>query len=122
MSVLAARPAVAGRRVRPARALLYAALVLLAGFYLLPVFAIVVASLKSFADASQSTLWELSKAPTLDAYSRALTQLAQNFVNSGLLVVPVTLLSAFLGSMNGSVLARWNVQWANLMILFHLFI
>ncbi|TMD08170.1 MAG: carbohydrate ABC transporter permease [Chloroflexi bacterium] len=125
MSVLAARPAVAGRRVRPARALLYAALVLLAGFYLLPVFAIVVASLKSFADASQSTLWELSKAPTLDAYSRALTQLAPNFVNSVFLAVPATLLSAFLGSMNGYVLAKWKFRGANLLftlLLFGMFI
>jgi len=125
MSVLAARPAVAGRRDRPARALLYAALLLLAGFYLLPVFAIVVASLKTFAEASQSTLWELSKAPTLDAYSRALTQLAPNFVNSVFLAVPATLISAFLGSMNGYVLAKWRFRGANLLftlLLFGMFI
>jgi glucose/mannose transport system permease protein len=125
MSVLAARPAVAGRRVRPARVLLYAVLLLLAGFYLLPVFAIVIASLKSFAEASQSTLWEISKAPTLDAYGRAFSQLAPNFLNSVFLAVPATLLSAFLGSMNGYVLAKWKFRGANLLftlLLFGMFI
>jgi glucose/mannose transport system permease protein len=125
MSVLAARPSVAGRRVRPARVLLYAVLLLLAGFYLLPVFAIVIASLKSFAEASQSTLWEISKAPTLDAYGRAFSQLAPNFLNSVFLAVPATLLSAFLGSMNGYVLAKWKFRGANLLftlLLFGMFI
>jgi glucose/mannose transport system permease protein len=121
MSVLAARPAVAGRRMRPARVFMYAALLLLAGFYLLPVFAIVVASLKSFAEASQSTLWELSKAPTLDAYGRALSQLAPNFLNSVFLAVPATLLSAFLGSMNGYVLAKWKFPGANVLFTLLLF-
>jgi glucose/mannose transport system permease protein len=105
--------------------LLYAGLLLLAGFYLMPVFAIVVASLKTFAEASRSTLWELSKAPTLDAYSRALTQLAPNFVNSVFLAVPATLISAFLGSMNGYVLAKWRFRGANLLftlLLFGMFI
>ena len=125
MSAVAARAPAQGRSFRPARVLLYAALLALAAFYLLPVFAIVVASLKSFADASRSTLWELPKVPTLDAYGRALTQLAPNFLNSVYLAVPATLLSALLGSLNGYVLAKWRFRGANALftlLLFGMFI
>ncbi len=125
MSVLAARVPARGRPFRPSRALLYVALLILAAFYLMPVFAIAVASLKSFAEASRSTLWELPKMATLDAYARALTQLAPNFLNSVLLAVPATLLSAMLGSMNGYVLAKWKFRGANLLftlLLFGMFI
>ena len=125
MSVLASPAPARFRPFRPTRALLYVALVILAAFYLMPVFAIVLASLKSFAEASRSTLWELPKAPTLDAYARALTQLAPNFLNSVFLAVPATLVSAFLGSMNGYVLAKWKFRGANLLftlLLFGMFI
>ncbi len=125
MSVLASPAPARFRPFRPTRALLYVALVILAAFYLMPVFAIVLASLKSFAEASRSTLWELPKAPTLDAYARALTQLAPNFLNSVFLAVPATLLSAFLGSMDGYVLAKWKFRGANLLftlLLFGMFI
>jgi glucose/mannose transport system permease protein len=125
VSVLAARAPARGRPFRPSRALLYVALLILAAFYLMPVFAILVASLKSFAESSRSTLWEIPKAPTLDAYARALTQLAPNFLNSVLLAVPATLISAVLGSMNGYVLAKWKFRGANVLftlLLFGMFI
>ena len=125
MSVLADRAPARYRPFRPTRVLLYVALLILAAFYLMPVFAIVAASIKSFAEASQSTLWELPKSPTLNAYTRAFTQLAPNFLNSVFLAVPATLLSAFLGSMNGYVLAKWKFRGANLLftlLLFGMFI
>ena len=112
-------------RLRPSTVVVYALLIALAVFYLLPMFAIVATSLKSFAEVSRSTLWELPKAPTLDAFGSAFQTLAPSFFNSVLLVVPATILSALLGSLNGYVLSKWKFRGANVvfaMLLFGMFI
>jgi len=112
-------------RLRPSTVLVYALLIALAVFYLLPMFAIVATSLKSFAEVSRSTLWELPKAPTLDAFGSAFQTLAPSFFNSVLLVVPATILSALLGSLNGYVLSKWKFRGANVvfaLLLFGMFI
>jgi len=112
-------------RLRPSTVVVYALLIALAVFYLLPMFAIVATSLKSFAEVSRSTLWELPKAPTLDAFGSAFQTLAPSFFNSVLLVVPATILSALLGSLNGYVLSKWKFRGANVvfaLLLFGMFI
>jgi len=124
MSVLVAAPR-ARTRLRPSTLVVYALLMVLAVFYLLPMFAIVVTSLKSFAEVSRSTLWELPKSPTLEAFGSAFQTLAPSFFNSVLLVVPATILSALLGSLNGYVLSKWKFRGANLvfaLLLFGMFI
>ena len=113
------------RGARPGRALLYVLLVAVAVFYLLPVYVVVVTSLKSFVEVSNSTPWDLPQAPTLDAYGAAFGSLRKAFFNSVLLVVPGTLLSALLGSINGYVLSKWRFRGSNLvftLLLFGMFI
>jgi len=126
MSVLtAARGPQVRWRWRPSTVVLYALLVILAVFYLLPMFAIVVTALKSFAEVSRSSLWELPKAPTLAGFTAAYDKLAPYFQTSVLLVVPATLLSAMLGSLNGYVLSKWKFPGANTvfaLLLFGMFI
>jgi glucose/mannose transport system permease protein len=124
VSVLVAAPRPRAH-LRLSTIVVYVLLVLLAVFYLLPMFAIVVTSLKSFAEVSRSTLWELPKAPTLEAFGSAFETLAPAFFNSVLLVVPATLLSALLGSLNGYVLSKWKFRGANVifaLLLFGMFI
>ncbi len=124
MSVLVAAPR-PGTRRRPSTVVAYALLIALAVFYVLPMFAIVVTSLKSFGEVSRSTLWELPKAPTLEAFGSAFDELAPSFLNSVLLVVPATVLSALLGSLNGYVLSKWKFRGANVifaLLLFGMFI
>jgi glucose/mannose transport system permease protein len=113
------------RKVRPARALLYLLLVAVAVFYLLPVYVVVVTSLKSFIEVSNSTPWDLPQAPNLDSYVAAFDRLRRAFFNSVFLVVPGTILSAFLGSLNGYVLSKWRFRYSNLvftLLLFGMFI
>ncbi|HXM53303.1 MAG TPA: carbohydrate ABC transporter permease [Candidatus Binatus sp.] len=124
MSVLVASPRPV-TRLRPSTVVAYVLLIALAVFFLLPMFAIVVTSLKSFNEVSRSTLWELPKAPTLEAFGSAFEVLAPSFLNSVLLVVPATVLSAALGSLNGYVLSKWKFRGANLifaLLLFGMFI
>jgi glucose/mannose transport system permease protein len=111
--------------IRPLRLVFYAALVLIAAFYLLPIYVMAVTSLKSFVEVSHSTPWQLPSTPTLDAYRSAFDKLAPSFVNSVVLVVPATILSAMLGSINGYVLAKWRFRGADLiftLLLFGMFI
>ncbi|HEV8536117.1 MAG TPA: carbohydrate ABC transporter permease [Candidatus Limnocylindria bacterium] len=113
------------RGVRPGRAVLYVLLLAVAVFYLLPVYVVVVTSLKSFIEVSNSTPWDLPRLPNLDAYAAAFDRLRLAFFNSVLLVVPGTMLSALLGSLNGYVLSKWRFPGSNLvftLLLFGMFI
>jgi len=117
---------VMGRRpFKPSRVITYALLLVVAVFYLLPIYVIAVTAFKSFVEVSHTTPWQLPSAPSLAAFGDALTTLAPSFINSVLLVVPATLLSALLGSLNGYVLSKWRFRGADLvftLLLFGMFI
>jgi glucose/mannose transport system permease protein len=122
---VSARQAIGRRYLKPSRLLTYALLIVVGLFYLLPVYVMVVTSLKSFFDVSHSTPWQLPVAPTLDSYVNAFRTLAPSFFNSVMLVVPATLISALLGSLNGYVLSKWRFRGADLiftLLLFGMFI
>ena len=111
--------------LKPTRLLTYLLLIVVAIFYLLPVYVIVVTSLKSFFDVSHSTPWQLPTVPDFNSYVNAFDKLAPSFLNSVLLVVPATLLSALLGSLNGYVLSKWRFRGADIIftgLLFGMFI
>jgi glucose/mannose transport system permease protein len=122
---VSARQAIGRRYLKPSRLLTYALLIVVGLFYLLPVYVMVVTSLKSFFDVSHSTPWQLPVVLTLDSYVNAFRTLAPSFFNSVLLVVPATLISALLGSLNGYVLSKWRFRGADLiftLLLFGMFI
>jgi glucose/mannose transport system permease protein len=117
--------AVSSRRLRPGRLITYALLALVGLFYLLPVYVMVVTSLKSFVEVSHTTPWQLPSMPTFDSFGNAFNTLSPSFLNSVLLVVPATLLSALLGSFNGYVLSKWRFRGADIvftLLLFGMFI
>ena len=118
--------AVAGRRAfRVSRLVTYALLLVVAVFYLLPIYVIVATALKSFIEVSHTTPWQLPTAPSLASFADALSTLSPSFINSILLVAPATILSALLGSLNGYVLSKWRFRGADLvftLLLFGMFI
>lgn len=122
-------------RIKPSlsRILIYLALFAAAIFYLVPVYILIATSLKSYAEVNLATMWSLPKGIAFDSFLRAWngdpskgTQgLSSNFMNSLKLVIPSTILSAFLGSLNGYVLSKWRFRGANIIfpaILFGMFI
>ena len=121
------------RSVRPSRILLYIVLILAAGFFLMPVYILIVTSLKSYADVNLATMWSLPKQISLDSFlsawngdpTKGTIGLSNNFMNSMKLAIPATILSAIVGSLNGYVLAKWKFPGANFifaLILFGMFI
>jgi glucose/mannose transport system permease protein len=125
-SPLAAQPSAATPpRFTPARVAMYITLIVFAIFFLLPVYMVLVTSFKSVDQVNITTMWNLPTGFTLESFVRAFERLAPNLINSIILVVPATAISAILGSMNGYVLSKWHFRGANIifpLMLFGMFI
>jgi glucose/mannose transport system permease protein len=106
---------VATFRRRPAagRVSALAALVALAVLFLVPIYVMVTAGLKPPAQADATHMWELPARVDLGGLRAAWEKLRPNLTNSLLMVVPATLLSAFIGALNGFVLAKLPFRGAN---------
>jgi glucose/mannose transport system permease protein len=112
-------------RVRWVRAAIYAILILFALFYLMPVYVLAINGLKSFQEVSLSRMWVLPSSFSLDSFLKAFSKLRPNFANSVRLVIPATVLTAALGSINGYILSKWKFRGADLLfpvLLFGMFI
>ncbi len=90
------------------------ALVALAGLFLMPVYVMVVAGLKSGAQADAPHMWELPKRIDVSGLSTAWAALGPNFRNSLEMVVPATALSSLAGSLVGYVFGKLPFRFANL--------
>jgi len=89
--------------------------------------------MKSFAEVSLDTMWNLPLSLNFNSFSLAwvgsikqgFRGLSGSFFNSVLLVIPATIISALFGSLNGYVLTKWRFYGSDLiftMILFGMFI
>ncbi|MEJ1119113.1 carbohydrate ABC transporter permease [Phyllobacterium sp. CCNWLW109] len=106
------------------RILIYAALLLFAFYYLLPLYVMVVNSLKTLDEIRQGGMlsppreWTIE--PWLSAWSTAQigvqpTGLRPYFINSIIMVVPAVAISTILGALNGYVLTKWKFRGSNVM-------
>ncbi|MCD6419740.1 MAG: carbohydrate ABC transporter permease [Synergistetes bacterium] len=94
-------------------------------FYLMPVYVLLATGLKSLKDVSVSTMWLLPTHPSFEGFEGAVKKLGPNLKNSFMLVIPATLISAFLGSINGYVFSKVRFKGDNVvfaLILFGMFI
>jgi glucose/mannose transport system permease protein len=99
----------------------YLALVFFVILVLTPLYVLLVASFKGAAEADPSNAWALPDVWTWEAWRQAWDQLRPNLANSLYLVVPATVLSTVLGSLNGFVLSRWRFPGSDAVFLFLLF-
>ncbi len=105
--------------------LAYSALVIAALFYLTPIYVLLVTALKPLKDVSVSTMWNLPIHFSSSGFAGAFQKLWPNMKNSFILVIPATLISAFLGSINGYIFSKVRFRGDNLiftLILFGMFI
>jgi len=109
---------------RLTRALIYAALILFAIYYLLPLYVMLVNSFKPLDEIRQGGMLSLPHewtiAPWLSAWSTAQigvqpTGLKPYFINSIMMVVPAVAISTVLGALNGYVLTKWEFRGSNIM-------
>lgn len=106
------------------RVLIYIALLVFAFYYLLPLYVMVVNSLKTLDEIRQGGMlsppreWTIE--PWLSAWSTAQigvqpTGLKPYFINSIIMVVPAVAISTILGALNGYVLTKWKFRGSNIM-------
>jgi glucose/mannose transport system permease protein len=111
------------RTSRVARALIYAVLLVFAFYYLLPLYVMLVNSVKPLDEIRGGNMLalpnQLTLAPWLSAWSTAQigvqpTGLKPYFLNSIIIVVPAVAISTILGALNGYVLTKWRFPGANI--------
>jgi len=123
----------AKRPLRWQRVLLYAILVASAMAFLLPVYVLLITGMKSFAEVSLQSMWDLPKGVHFESYAKAwfgseaegFRGLNVNFMNSVYLTLPATIISAMWGSINGYILAKWKFRGSEVLfplLLFGMFI
>ena len=94
-------------------------------FFLLPVYLVIVTSLKESASINLATTWNLPDVWYWQSFAEAWEAFAPKLRNSLVLTVTATLGSAIVGSLNGYVLSKWRFPGANIvfpLILFGMFI
>jgi glucose/mannose transport system permease protein len=108
---------------RLARAVIYAALILFAIYFLLPLFVMLVNSVKPLAEIRGGNMLALPQeftfAPWQGAWGTAQigvepTGLKPYFWNSIKMVVPAVVISTLLGALSGYVLTKWRLRGDNL--------
>ncbi|MDE2761085.1 MAG: carbohydrate ABC transporter permease [Paracoccaceae bacterium] len=118
------------RTGRITRTFIYLVLTLFALFYMLPLYVMVVNSLKPLSEITGGGMMSLPQVwtiePWLKAWSTAqvgvqATGLRPYFLNSILMVVPAVAISTTLGALNGYVLTKWRFKGDTLLFGFMLF-
>ncbi len=112
------------------RLALWSVLLLFAAFFVLPLYVMVVTSLKDMAEVRDGHLLALPQAPTLAAWAKAWSTactgtdcggLRPFFMNSVWMVVPAVLISTAIGALNGYVLSKWRFRGSETMFALLLF-
>ncbi|MFP3959109.1 MAG: carbohydrate ABC transporter permease [Spirochaetaceae bacterium] len=107
------------------RILLYLVLATFVGYFLVPIYMVLLTSFKPFAEVSVASMWLWPQNPSLQGFAHSLRRLGPNLLNSFFLVIPATIISALFGSVNGYVFSKFRFKYANLifaLILFGMFI
>jgi len=106
--------------------LFYIILTALAMVFLLPIYLMFLTGFKSISQVDLKTMWSLpNNGLHIENFIAGYKQLAPNINNSLMMVIPESILSALLGSLNGYLLAKWKFRGSNLifsLILFGMFI
>jgi glucose/mannose transport system permease protein len=118
----------------PSRIAIYTLMVFFAAIFLMPLYVMVVSSLKTFAEVQDlSKMWSLPSGINFESFQAAwsgipgkgLRGLSGNLLNSIYLTIPATIISSLLGSINGYVLSKWKFRGSNVIfpiLLFGMFI
>lgn len=117
--------AVSLRRIPWTRIAIYAVLIAAAVLYLMPIYVLVVTGLKSFEEVGLEEMWDLPTSLQFGSFSDAFKALDSNLANSFRMVIPATIVSCLLGSINGYILTKWRFPGSDVLffgLLFGMFI
>lgn len=95
----------------------YVILTLLALGFLLPIYVMITASLKTSAEAGVEGMWRLPEHLDPAGLTTAWQKLSPNMLNSVALVVPATVISSIIGSLNGFLLSKIRFRYSNVALV-----
>ena len=107
------------------RAVKYVLLITFALIVLIPAYVLLVTSFKGLGDATPANAWKLPESWETAGWARAWEQLGPALGRTFAMVIPASIISSVLGSMNGFVLSKWRFPGADVvftLILFGMFI
>lgn len=108
----------------------YGALILVSMYYLLPLYVMIVTSLKDMSEIRGGNVFGLPKEVTFEPWIKAWSQactglncdgLSRGFFNSIKITVPSVLLSIIIASINGYALANWPFKGASVFFVILIF-
>lgn len=111
------------KRLSRRNIILYGTLIIIAIYYILPLYVMVVTSLKGMPEIRLGNIFsppvEITFEPWVKAWSQACTGLncdglSRGFWNSVVITVPSVVLSIIIASVNGYALANWRFKGANI--------
>ena len=114
----------AAKRTSFGRVVLYVLLAAMALYYLLPLYVMLVTSFKSLDEIRSANLLALPATLDTTAWAKAwhsactgaaCAGLAPTFMNSLKMAIPAVLISTFIGSFNGYVLAHWRFRGSEIL-------
>ncbi|NOX14583.1 MAG: carbohydrate ABC transporter permease [Epsilonproteobacteria bacterium] len=112
------------------RILIYLVLSIFAIYFLLPVFVMIITSLKDINEIKNGNILSMPQhftiQPWIDAWQNARIGASAHgikpyFINSIMITVPAVLISSIIGSFNGYVFAKWKFKGSDLFFAFLLF-
>jgi len=107
------------------RTILYVALIVMTLIFLLPIYLVVITSVKNPADIKLATAWLPPTQIYWESFQEVLVVFGPRLRNSVALVIGATAISSILGSINGYVLSKWRIPGEKILfplMLFGMFI
>lgn len=107
----------AGRRHLTSRVIIYGLLAIFSIVYVIPLFVVVINTMRTLPDIAQNGLIALPKSFQTSAWGEAWSSfciggqcngMQRYFWNSVMMVVPATIISTMLGAINGYILSKWR--------------
>ncbi len=99
----------------------YVVMILICMMYLVPMYMAFITSLKARADINLLTAWKFPTHPTSIGYQHAITKLAPYLRNSFVLTISGTVISAFVGAINGYIFSKNKFKGSELVFTLMLF-
>lgn len=103
----------------------YVLLILFLIAFLLPIYVLLATSFKPFEEVGKPLMWNWPSKLSFNSFIKAFDKLKGNLLNSFILVIPATFISAMVGSLNGYALSKLKFRGSNILfalILFGMFI
>jgi glucose/mannose transport system permease protein len=103
------------------KVILMIALLILALVFIIPFYVTLITSFKSLENISISQMWDFPSTFSLNGFIEAFKKLSPNLLNSLYLTIPATIISSFIGSLNGLAFAKLKFKYSNIIFAIMLF-